>query len=46
MIRLARLKGCSTIFLDRDGTVNVKPPDAQYVTSPVQLFSFQELPRS
>jgi D-glycero-D-manno-heptose 1,7-bisphosphate phosphatase len=38
VIRLARLKGCNIIFLDRDGTVNVKPPDAQYVTSPAQLF--------
>ncbi|MFC5722375.1 D-glycero-alpha-D-manno-heptose-1,7-bisphosphate 7-phosphatase [Streptomyces gamaensis] len=29
--------GPGTFFLDRDGTVNVKPPDGQYVTSPGEL---------
>jgi D-glycero-D-manno-heptose 1,7-bisphosphate phosphatase len=28
---------CRTVFLDRDGTVNVKPPDGQYVTSPAEV---------
>lgn len=28
------LRGRGTAFLDRDGTINVKPPDGQYVTSP------------
>lgn len=32
-----RLRGCSTVFLDRDGTVNVEAPDGQYVTSPAEL---------
>lgn len=32
-----RLLGCSTVFLDRDGTVNVKAPDGQYVTSTADL---------
>jgi D-glycero-D-manno-heptose 1,7-bisphosphate phosphatase len=27
----------STVFLDRDGTLNVKPPPGQYVTSPDEL---------
>ncbi|MBV9205903.1 MAG: HAD-IIIA family hydrolase [Actinobacteria bacterium] len=31
------LRGCRTVFLDRDGTVNVKPPDGGYVTSPAEL---------
>jgi D-glycero-D-manno-heptose 1,7-bisphosphate phosphatase len=31
------LGGCRTVFLDRDGTVNVKPPDGQYVTSPAEV---------
>jgi D-glycero-D-manno-heptose 1,7-bisphosphate phosphatase len=26
-----------TVFLDRDGTINVKPPEGQYVTSPAEL---------
>jgi D-glycero-D-manno-heptose 1,7-bisphosphate phosphatase len=25
------------VFLDRDGTINVKPPDGEYVTSPLGL---------
>ena len=33
-----RLRRCRTVFLDRDGTVNVKAPDGQYVTSPAELF--------
>jgi D-glycero-D-manno-heptose 1,7-bisphosphate phosphatase len=35
--RESRLQGCSTVFLDRDGTVNVKVPDGQYVTAPAEL---------
>lgn len=27
----------STVFLDRDGTINVKRPEGQYVTSPAEL---------
>jgi D-glycero-D-manno-heptose 1,7-bisphosphate phosphatase len=27
-----------TAFLDRDGTINVKPPDGEYVTRPEQLL--------
>lgn len=26
-----------TVFLDRDGTINVKPPEGEYVTSPAEL---------
>lgn len=26
-----------TVFLDRDGTINVKPPDGHYVTDPSEL---------
>ena len=26
-----------TVFLDRDGTINVKAPDGEYVTSPAEL---------
>jgi D-glycero-D-manno-heptose 1,7-bisphosphate phosphatase len=33
----SRLRGCSTVFLDRDGTINVKAPAGQYVTSPAEL---------
>jgi D-glycero-D-manno-heptose 1,7-bisphosphate phosphatase len=33
----SRLRHCSTVFLDRDGTVNVKAPDGQYVTSADEL---------
>lgn len=32
-----RLRGCTTVFLDRDGTINVKASDGQYVTSPAGL---------
>ncbi len=32
-----RLRCCSTVFLDRDGTVNVKAATGQYVTSPAEL---------
>ena len=31
------LRASSTIFLDRDGTINVKAPEGQYVTSPAGL---------
>jgi D-glycero-D-manno-heptose 1,7-bisphosphate phosphatase len=31
------LPASSTIFLDRDGTINVKAPEGQYVTSPAAL---------
>lgn len=31
------LQSISAIFLDRDGTINVKPPDGDYVTSPADL---------
>jgi D-glycero-D-manno-heptose 1,7-bisphosphate phosphatase len=31
------LRGCTTVFLDRDGTINVKAPDAEYITSPADL---------
>lgn len=33
----SRLRDISTVFLDRDGTLNVKPPEGQYVTSPADL---------
>ena len=33
----ARLRHCSTVFLDRDGTVNVKAPEGQYVTLPGEV---------
>ena len=33
----AGLEGISTVFLDRDGTINVKPPEGEYVTSPAGL---------
>lgn len=33
----SRLRCCSTVLLDRDGTINVKAPDGQYVTSPSDL---------
>lgn len=29
--------GIDTVFLDRDGTINEKPPDGEYVLSPDQL---------
>ncbi len=31
------LRASSTIFLDRDGTINVKAPAGQYITSPAGL---------
>lgn len=31
------LEGIRTVFLDRDGTINVKPPEGEYVTSPAEL---------
>ncbi len=31
------LQRCRTVFLDRDGTINVKAPDGQYVTSPADV---------
>lgn len=31
------LEGIRTVFLDRDGTINVKPPEGEYVTSPAGL---------
>jgi D-glycero-D-manno-heptose 1,7-bisphosphate phosphatase len=31
------LRGISTVFLDRDGTLNVKAPDCGYITSPADL---------
>lgn len=31
------LRRCRTVLLDRDGTVNVKPSDGQYVTSPAEV---------
>ena len=33
----SRLRRCSTVFLDRDGTVNVRAAAGQYVTSPAGL---------
>jgi len=32
-----RLCSCTTVFLDRDGTINVKAPEGQYVTSPGEV---------
>lgn len=31
------MTGFSTVFLDRDGTVNIKAPEGQYITSPDDL---------
>lgn len=31
------LEGIRTVFLDRDGTINVKPPEGEYITSPAEL---------
>jgi D-glycero-D-manno-heptose 1,7-bisphosphate phosphatase len=31
------LRAIHTVFLDRDGTINVKAPEGQYVTSPADL---------
>ena len=33
----ASLRAISTIFLDRDGTINVKPAEGEYITSPAGL---------
>jgi D-glycero-D-manno-heptose 1,7-bisphosphate phosphatase len=33
----ARLRNCTTVFLDRDGTINVKAPEGEYVTSPGEV---------
>jgi D-glycero-D-manno-heptose 1,7-bisphosphate phosphatase len=32
-----RVRSWQTVFLDRDGTINVKAPQGQYVTSPAAL---------
>ena len=32
-----RRRSCTTVFLDRDGTVNVKAPEGKYVTSPGEV---------
>jgi len=32
------LRGCRTVFLDRDGTINVKASEGKYITSPAELF--------
>lgn len=32
-----RLRAVSTVFLDRDGTLNVKPLAGEYITSPAEL---------
>lgn len=32
-----RFRAVGTIFLDRDGTITVKPPEGAYVTSPSEL---------
>lgn len=32
------LRGFRTVFLDRDGTINIKAPDGRYVTSATELF--------
>lgn len=31
------LEAIRTVFLDRDGTINVKPPEGEYVTTPAGL---------
>ena len=31
------LRSVSTVFLDRDGTINVKAPEGKYITSPADL---------
>jgi D-glycero-D-manno-heptose 1,7-bisphosphate phosphatase len=33
----SRLRDIDTVFLDRDGTINVKRPEGEYVTSPSEL---------
>jgi D-glycero-D-manno-heptose 1,7-bisphosphate phosphatase len=33
----SRLRGIDTVFLDRDGTLNVKPPEGEYITTPADL---------
>jgi D-glycero-D-manno-heptose 1,7-bisphosphate phosphatase len=37
----ASLRAISTVFLDRDGTISVKPADGEYVTSPADLVLLQ-----
>jgi D-glycero-D-manno-heptose 1,7-bisphosphate phosphatase len=34
---MADLAGVTAVFLDRDGTINVKAPDGEYVTDPAGL---------
>jgi D-glycero-D-manno-heptose 1,7-bisphosphate phosphatase len=36
-VATARLRAVSTVFLDRDGTINARPADGAYVTSPTEL---------
>jgi D-glycero-D-manno-heptose 1,7-bisphosphate phosphatase len=31
------LRAVTTVFLDRDGTINVRPADGEYITSPADL---------
>jgi D-glycero-D-manno-heptose 1,7-bisphosphate phosphatase len=31
------LRDVDTVFLDRDGTINAKPPEGEYITSPFRL---------
>ncbi|WP_156686537.1 D-glycero-alpha-D-manno-heptose-1,7-bisphosphate 7-phosphatase [Mycobacterium sp. Marseille-P9652] len=31
------LRGVSTVFLDRDGTINVKAPEGEYIRSPEEM---------
>lgn len=33
-----RLGSCTTVFLDRDGTINAKAPQGEYVTSPGEVY--------
>jgi D-glycero-D-manno-heptose 1,7-bisphosphate phosphatase len=33
----ASLREVSTVFLDRDGTINAKPAEGRYITSPAEL---------
>lgn len=36
-MRKSRLRAITTVFLDRDGTLNVKAPEGEYITSPADL---------
>jgi len=36
-VRKSRLRAITTVFLDRDGTLNVKAPEGEYITSPADL---------